>query len=64
MKSFYQKNKGENPFEKIFETIEIEYIDLSEKENVKRICAVVRALLEIDQVLDSRESELLSPEAA
>ena len=64
MKSFCQGDKGKNRFEQIFETIEIEHIALSEKEAAKRICAVVRALLEIDQILDSRESSEMNQEAA
>ena len=64
MKSFCQGDKGKNRFEQIFETIEIEYIALNEKEAAKRVCAVVRVLLEIDQILESRESEAVTQEAA
>ncbi len=64
MKSFCQGYKGKNRFEEYFETVEIEYLPLSEKEATKRICAVIRALLEIDQILDSRESSEMNEEAA
>jgi hypothetical protein len=64
MKSFCQSYKGKNLFEEYFETIEIENMPINEKEATKRICAVIRALLEIDQILDSRESSKMNEEVA
>jgi hypothetical protein len=64
MKPFSPKKTAKNVLKENFETIEIEYICTSEKEAAKRICAAVRALLEIDQILEKRESVRTNLEAA
>lgn len=56
------ETKRTHRVEDYLENVEIEFIELSEKETVCRICAVMRALLEIDEISSPKESE--SKEAA
>lgn len=64
MKSKLPNKKAANRFDKPFETVEIEYIAVDPKEADRIICAVVRALLEIDQILSKGESKEALKEAS
>ncbi len=56
MKSKLPKKKAASRFDKPFETVEIEYIATSGNDADQIICAVVRTLLEIDQILSREET--------
>lgn len=65
MKSLCKKQKNRRSrFENIFENIEIEYIAVNKKEADQHICAVVRALIEIDQILSREETDKVYKEAS
>lgn len=49
MKSLCDKKKSRGRFEKLFECVEMELIKVTQEESEQIICAVVKALLEIDQ---------------
>lgn len=51
------EKKRKHRVEEYFENMEIELVGLSEKETSRRICAVIRALLEIDEIAGPKESE-------
>ena len=64
MKSKLPKKKAARRFDKPFETVEIKYLDFDQKEADGRICALVRALLEIDQILSKEETTEVYQEAS
>lgn len=65
MKSKLPKKKAASRFDKPFETVEIEYIATGENDAGQIIvCAVVRALLEIDQILSREETRKVYEEAS
>lgn len=57
MESLAPKNKALGRFDKPFKNVETEYIEVHKKETDPMICAVVKALLEIDEILIKQESE-------
>lgn len=63
MKSKLPKKKAASRFDKPFETVEIEYIATDENDADQMICAVVRTLLEIDQILSREETGVVYKEA-
>ena len=57
--------EGKRKNEQVIEAVEIEYIDVGVSEYERRICAMIKALLEIDDRLTANENELqISKEAA
>ena len=64
MKSKLPKKKAASRFDKPFETVEIKYFELDQNEADERICALVRALLEIDQILSREETGEVYKEAS
>lgn len=64
MKSKPPKKKAASRFDKPFETVEIEYITTSENDADQIACALVRTLLEIDQILSKEETTKVYQEAS
>ncbi|MBX3039380.1 MAG: hypothetical protein KF789_01575 [Bdellovibrionaceae bacterium] len=64
MKSKLPKKKAASRFDEPFEIVEIEYIATSENDADQVTCAVVRTLLEIDQILSKEETDLVYKEAS
>lgn len=64
MKSKLPKKKAASRFDKPFETVEIKYIATGENDADQIVCAVVRALLEIDQILSREETKTVYKEAS
>lgn len=64
MKSKLPKEKAARRFDEPFEAVEIKYLDSSKNEVDERICALVRALLEIDQILSKEETTKVYQEAS
>ncbi len=59
------EEEGKRRNEQINEAVEIEYIEVSSSEYERRICAMIKALLEIDDRLCRVENEVqISKEAA
>ena len=59
------RKEGKRKNEQVIEAVEIEYIELGVSEYERRICAMIKALLEIDDRLSANENELqISKEAA
>ncbi len=59
------KKQGKGKNEQIIEAVEIEYIELNRLEYERRVCAMIKALLEIDERLHQHEDKLqISKEAA
>ena len=59
------RKEGKRKNEQVIEAVEIEYIDVGVSEYERRICAMIKALLEIDDRLTANENELqISKEAA
>ncbi len=56
MKSKLPKKKAARRFDESFETVEIKYLDCNQNEADERVCALVRTLLEIDQILSKDET--------
>lgn len=50
------KKSMRSRFEELYENVEIEHVVTDEKEADRRICAAIRALIEIDQILSKRDS--------
>jgi hypothetical protein len=50
------KKSMRSRFEELYEKVEIEHVVTDEKEAGRRICAAIRALIEIDQILSKRDS--------
>ena len=60
-----ERKEGKRKNEQVIEAVEIEYIEVSKNEYEKRICALVKALLEIDDRLNELKIEQqISKEAA
>lgn len=60
-----ERKEGKRKNEQVIEAVEIEYIEVSNNEYEKRICALVKALLEIDDRLNGLKIEQqISKEAA
>ena len=60
-----ERKHGKRRNEQVIEAVEIEYIEVSNNEYEKRICALVKALLEIDDRLNGLKIEQqISKEAA
>ena len=60
-----ERKQGKRKNEQVIEAVEIEYIEVSNNEYEKRICALVKALLEIDDRLNGLKIEQqISKEAA
>ena len=60
-----ERKHGKRRNEQVIEAVEIEYIEVSNNEYEKRICALVKALLEIDDGLNGLKIEQqISKEAA
>lgn len=51
-----KKRKVRN--EELFEVVEIEYTRVSKTEYERRVCAVIKALLEIDRCLGAKDNLL------
>lgn len=64
MKSKLPVKKAARRFDEPFETVEIKYLDSNKNEADERICALVRTLLEIDQILSREETETVYREAS
>ena len=64
MKSKLPVKKAASRFDEPFETVEIKYLDLDQNEADERICALVRSLLEIDQILSKEETTKVYQEAS
>lgn len=64
MKSKLPMKKAASRFDKPFETVEIEYIAADENDADQIVCAVVRTLLEIDQILSKEETDKVYKEAS
>lgn len=64
MKSKPPNKKAASRFDKPFETVEIEHLDCNGKEADERICALMHALLEIDQILSKEETAKVYQEAS
>ena len=59
------RKEGKRKNEQVIEVVEIEYIDVGVSEYERRICAMIKALLEIDARTSANENELqISKEAA
>lgn len=59
------RKEGKRKNEHVIEAVEIEYIEVGVSEYERRICAMIKALLEIDDRLSANENELqISKEAA
>lgn len=59
------RKEGKNKNEQVIEAVEIEYIGVGVSEYERRICAMIKALLEIDDRLSANENEdQISKEAA
>lgn len=59
------RKEGKRKNEQVIEAVEIEYIGVGVSEYERRICAMIKALLEIDERLTANENELqISKEAA
>lgn len=50
------KKSTRSRFGELYENVEIEQVVTDEKEAHRRICAAIRALIEIDQILSKRDS--------
>lgn len=65
MKSLGKKKKTRVQSEEYFKNVEIKRIEIDRDEADRRICAVVEALIEIDQALVAEESKMqVSKEAS
>lgn len=58
------RNGGIRKNEEYFEAVETVYLFMDELELNRRLVRVMRALLEIDEILDSREVALLGQDKA
>lgn len=58
------RNGGTRKNEEYFEAVELVYLGLDEMELNRRLARVMRTLLEIDEILDSREVALLGRDKA
>ena len=59
------RKEGKRKNEQVIEVVEIEYIDVGVSEYERRICAMIKALLEIDARTSANENEMqISKEAA